>query len=277
MPTFSSHDGTVLAYRLAGQGEPLVCLAGGPGRPSGYLGDLGGLATTRRLILLDNRGTGGSAAPEDPRTYGVGRLVADVEALREHLGLESMDLLGHSAAADLAVLYAARHPHRIRRLVLVTPSPRAVGLDPTDEEWFAAVERRSGEPWYATARAALDAWDAGDERDETRRATRPFLYSPWNDVAEAHDRSFPAVRAAAQGFHGRGTFDPDATRTAVKGLPAPVLVIAGEDDLAPTADHAAAYAALFPDARAASVPGAHFPWVTAPKEFTATVERFLGA
>ncbi|MEV0401781.1 alpha/beta hydrolase [Actinoallomurus sp. NPDC050550] len=277
MPTFSSHDGTVLAYRLAGRGEPLVCLAGGPGRPSGYLGDLGGLATTRRLIILDGRGTGGSAAPEDPGTYGVDRLVADVEALREHLGLETMDLLGHSAGADLTVLYAARHPHRIRRLVLVTPSPRAVGLDPTDEEWFAAIERRSAEPWYATARAALDAWEAGDERDETRRATRPFLYSPWNDAAEAHDRSFPPVRAAAEGFYGKGTLDPDATRAAVKALPAPVLVIAGEDDLAPTADHAAAYAALFPGARAASVPGAHFPWVTAPKEFAAAVERFLGA
>src|SRR3954469_7883811 len=114
MPTFSSHDGTVLACHLTGQGEPLVCLAGGPGRPSGYLGDLGGLAASRRLILLDNRGAGDSAVPEDPGTYGVDRLVADVEALREHVGLETMDLLGHSAGADLAVLYATRHPHRIR-------------------------------------------------------------------------------------------------------------------------------------------------------------------
>ncbi|GAA4620518.1 alpha/beta hydrolase [Actinoallomurus vinaceus] len=277
MQTFSSYDGTLLAFHLAGRGEPLVCVPGGPGRPSGYLGDLGGLAATRRLILLDNRGTGDSAAPEDPGTYGADRLVADVEALREHLGLETMDLLGHSAGADPAVLYTARHPHRIRRLVLVTPSPRALGPEPTDEEWFAAVERRSAEPWYATARAALDAWDAGDERDETRRATRPFYYSPWNDVAEAHDRSFPPVRAAAQGFYGEATLDPDATRTAIKDLPAPVLIISGKDDLAPTADQAAAYAALFPDARTASVPGAHFPWVTAPKEFAETVEGFLSA
>jgi pimeloyl-ACP methyl ester carboxylesterase len=52
-------------------------------------------------------------------------------------------------------------------------------------------------------------------------------------------------------------------------------VISGENDPSPTSGQAGAYAALFPDARSASVPGAHFPWVTAPKEFAETVERFL--
>ncbi|MCO6005284.1 alpha/beta hydrolase [Actinoallomurus purpureus] len=277
MPSFSSHDGTVLAHHLMGRGEPLLCLPGGPGRPSGYLGDLGGLATSRRLILLDNRGTGDSAVPADAGTYRADRLVADVEALREHLALETLDLLAHSAGADVAVLYAARHPHRIRRLVLVAPSPLAVGLEPTDEEWSAAIHRRSAEPWYEGALAALDAWESGDEREETRLATRPFYYSPWNEAAEAHDRSYPMVRAARTGFHGEGAFDTDATRTTLDRLPAPVLVISGEDDLAPTADQAAAYAELFPDGRSTSVPGAHFPWVTAPKEFAETVEEFLSA
>lgn len=275
MPVFSSPDGTVLAYHLAGQGDPLICLAGGPGRPSGYLGDLGGLAATRRLILLDGRGTGGSAAPADPSGYRADRLVADVEALREHLGPRAIDLFAHSAAADVAVLYAARHPHRVRRLVLATPSACAVGLEPTDEEWLAGIRRRSAEPWYEKAFAALEAWESGDEREETYLAARPFFYSPWNRAAEAHARSYPRVPAAARGFFGAGAFDPAATRTAVEGLPAPVLVISGENDPAPTPALAAAYAALFPEGRSATVPGAHFPWVTAPEEFAVTVERFL--
>ncbi|MCO6000031.1 alpha/beta fold hydrolase [Actinoallomurus rhizosphaericola] len=275
MPTYSSHDGTVLAYHLAGQGDPLICVPGGPGRPSGYLGDLGGLAASRRLILLDNRGTGGSAAPADPSGYRADRLIADVEALREHLGLEMIDLLAHSAAADVAVLYAARHPYRIRRLVLTTPSPRAVGLEPTDDEWLAEIRRRSAEPWYEKALAALEAWESGDEREETYLAARPFFYSPWDRTAEAHARSCPPVRAAAKGFYGEVAFDPDATRTAVERLTAPVLVISGEDDPSPTPAQAAAYAAIFPEGRSTSVPGAHFPWVTAPEEFAATVERFL--
>jgi pimeloyl-ACP methyl ester carboxylesterase len=59
--SFASYDGTMLAGHERGAGPHLVCLPGGPGRSSAYLGDLGGLAYRRRLILLDNRGTGRSA------------------------------------------------------------------------------------------------------------------------------------------------------------------------------------------------------------------------
>ncbi|MCW2942733.1 MAG: hydrolase [Actinomycetia bacterium] len=276
VPSFSSYDGTVLAYHLKGEGEPLVCLPGGPARPCGYLGDLGGLAAQRQLILLDSRGTGKSAVPVDPGTYRVDRLVADVEALRAHLGLETVDLLGHSAAGNLAILYAARHPDRVRRLVLVTPGLMAVGLEVTDEEWFAELERRSAEPWFDNALTALKAWEAGDDRDEVKLAARPFFYSPWNDAAQAHARSFPAVPAAADGFNGQDAPDPEATRAAIARLTAPVLVICGEYDPSPTAAQAAALAGLFPNARTVSVRGAHFPWVTAPREFASTVEEFLG-
>ena len=42
MPTFGARDGTRLAYRLNGHGEPLICLPGGPMQASAYLGNLGG-------------------------------------------------------------------------------------------------------------------------------------------------------------------------------------------------------------------------------------------
>lgn len=60
--------------------------------------------------MPDLRGTGGSATPRDPASYRCDRMVADVEALRAHLGLDRMDLLAHCAGANLAVLYASCHP-----------------------------------------------------------------------------------------------------------------------------------------------------------------------
>ena len=76
---FRSWDGTELAYRMVGSGPPLVCIPGGPGQAVEYLGDLGGLSNhrtlIRTLILLDNRGTGASQAPQDPEMYRVDRLV----------------------------------------------------------------------------------------------------------------------------------------------------------------------------------------------------------
>src|ERR1700716_2362366 len=121
MSRFASYDGTEIEFRTLGHGRPLVCLPGGPGRASEYLGDLGGLDSSRQLILPDTRGTGASADAADPGTYRCARLVQDVEALRVHLGLASMDLLGHSAAGNLALQYAAAYPERLDHLVLVPP------------------------------------------------------------------------------------------------------------------------------------------------------------
>ena len=111
MAQFRSYDGTRLAFRRAGTGRPLVCLPGGPGRTPDYLGDLGGLGGSRELILPDTRGTGESAVPADPAaTYRCDQLARDVEALRAELGLERIDLLGHSAGGSVALRYAAAYP-----------------------------------------------------------------------------------------------------------------------------------------------------------------------
>src|SRR5213083_797328 len=71
MATFYGADGTRLAYRQAGEGDPLICLPGGPMQASAYLGDLGGLSACRWLVLLDLRGTGESAVPATRRPTGV--------------------------------------------------------------------------------------------------------------------------------------------------------------------------------------------------------------
>jgi pimeloyl-ACP methyl ester carboxylesterase len=157
MAIFAGTDGTRLAYHQAGEGRPLLCVPGGPMQASAYLGDLGGLSAYRSLVLLDLRGTGASAIPADPATYRCDRLVDDVEALRVHLGLDRIDLLGHSAGAALALLYAARHLDRVGRLVLLNPSPRAVGLEITDADRRQVAELRRGEAWFPDAFAAPGA------------------------------------------------------------------------------------------------------------------------
>jgi proline iminopeptidase len=278
MARFASYDGTQIGYRILGAGLPLVCLPGGPGRASEYLGDLGGLSRSRQLILPDTRGTGESEDASDLESYRCDRLVGDVEALRAHLGLERIDLLGHSAAGELAILYAAAHPDRVAHLILLTPGLRALGIVETDEQWRAALARRSGEPWYPSALSAIEKADAGDDTMETRRAYMPFLYGRWDNAARVHaevgvsERSRP-VRS---GFAAAGAFHPAATRAAVGRLAAPVLVYAGELDAGPPRESAAAAAQLFPNATVTVQPGAaHFPWIDDPAFFNAAVTSFL--
>jgi proline iminopeptidase len=275
---FTSYDGARLAYHRAGSGPPLVCIPGGPGRSPRYLGDLGGLGHSRELILPDTRGTGDSEVPADPAAYRCDRIARDVEALRAGLGLERMDLLAHSAGGNVALLYAAAHPERIRHLILVAPGVRALGLTFTDEDQQAAMRRRAAEPWFETAWAAAQAGDGGDESLETTLGYQPFLYGRWDDTARAHARAAVSDQAVPvrAGFYAEGAFDPPATRAALAILASPVLVYAGELDAVSPPELLAQVAGLFPGWALTVQPGAgHFPWLDDPAQFAGTLSGFL--
>jgi pimeloyl-ACP methyl ester carboxylesterase len=278
MPTFTASDGTEIAFHLRGEGEPLVVLPGGPMRASAYLGDLGGLAAHRRLVLLDLRGTGHSAVPADPATYRCDRLVDDVEMLRDHMGLPHMDVLAHSAGGSLAMLYAARYPQRVRRLALVTAIPWALGMPATAEDRLAAALSRKGEPWFAEAFPAFEAWLAGT--GDFGPACAPFSYGRWDAAAQEHDaRADEEFNDEAFDVYGSdGAYDPPATRAALARLAAPVLVLAGELDGGPSPELARRAADVFPNAGVAVQPGAgHHPWLDDPEWFVGRVVEFLTA
>ncbi|MFF1507966.1 alpha/beta fold hydrolase [Streptomyces sp. NPDC058326] len=280
MPTFPAPDGTVLAYHEfgSGSGEPLICLPGGPLQDSVYLGDLGGLAARRRLIRLDLRGTGASAVPDDPAAYRCDRLVDDVEALRAHLGLDTVDLLGHSAGANLAALYVTRYPGRVGRLVLVTPGTAAVGLDTAPEERLAAARLRRDEPWFGPAYAALEDVTAGRGTAESFGAVAPFFHGTWDEAARERHAAGEGQRnrEGAGVFASEGAFDTAATRAVFAEFARPVLVVAGEGDVNTPVPTAAAYAELFPKATLAVLDGAgHFPWHDDAERFAKTVDSFL--
>jgi pimeloyl-ACP methyl ester carboxylesterase len=278
MGSFDAADGTRLAYHQAGAGRPLVCLPGGPMRASAYLGDLGGLSAHRQLVLLDLRGTGASAVPADPASYRCDRLVDDVEALRGHLGLDRIDLLGHSAGATLALLYAARHLDRVDRLVLVGPSPLAVGLEVTDLDRREVAELRRGEAWFPDAFAAFERIWSGDATAADWTAITPFTYGRWDAAAQAHVAREASERNpdAAAAYYSAGALDPEATRASLARLRAPVLLVAGEYDVALPPKRAAEYAGLFREAELAVQPGGgHCPWLDDPEWFVRTLAGFL--
>jgi len=278
MPAFAAADGTELAYQVHGAGTPLICVPGGPMQDPAYLGDLGGLAAHRQLIVLNLRGTGQSAVPADPGSYRCDRQVADVSALRDHLHLGSFDLLGHSAGANIALQYAVRQPQRVGKLALITPSARAAGLEPDTETRRQIVKLRHGEPWFAGAAAAFDRIAGGAGSDADWEALAPFFYGRWDAAAQAHSAAgeTQANEAAARGFAADGAFDPAADREAIAAFGAPVLVLAGSVDLQWPPQVLARFAAMFPAARFIVQPGAgHYPWLDDAGSFVSAVTEFL--
>lgn len=172
----TTSDGRKLGYRQLGNGPVLVCHPGGPGFSSLYFGDLAGLWERYTLVLLNPRGTGGSDKPADSRAYQIDDYVDDVEAVREHLGLERIMLLGHSHGGAVAQAYAAKHAGRVRKLVLASTLAR---FGPEHESAMrAGMDLRSNQPWYPDALAALEAEQAGKFETDEEMAELVFRELP---------------------------------------------------------------------------------------------------
>jgi 3-oxoadipate enol-lactonase len=78
------------------------------------------LAPWWRVYAPDLRGHGAS---DWPGSYTIEQLTSDLAAFLDALDLDQVTLGGHSICGPPAYLYAARHPHRVARLVLEDPAP----------------------------------------------------------------------------------------------------------------------------------------------------------
>lgn len=77
------------------------------------------LAKQRKVVFYDQRGNGRSSELQPGQSCLLADQIADLDALRAQLGLEKMELLGHSWGGYLVMAYAARHPARIAHLTIV--------------------------------------------------------------------------------------------------------------------------------------------------------------
>jgi len=130
------------------RGVPLVFLHGGPGGGSSPDHRRYYDPSFYRIVLYDQRGAGESTPLGELRDNTTQHLVADLERLRTHLGIERWLVFGGSWGSTLALAYAEAHPERVRGLVL-----RGIFLGRAQEiDWFMHGMRfLFPEPWQAFA------------------------------------------------------------------------------------------------------------------------------
>jgi HemK-like putative methylase/proline-specific peptidase len=277
-----TEDGRTLAYRREGSGPTLVCHGGGPGFSSLYLGNLGGLDERLELVLLDPRGTGGSDRPADPRGYAIDDYVDDLEEFRLHLGLERINLFGHSHGGVVAIAYAARHPERVERLILASALARWAPEQAAAME--ASVASHAGEPWYADAKAALEAEQAGDfatdeEMEELAFREFPFYFAEYGDEERAYLETLRADNANADPLRqfNEEIFETFDLRPDLEKITAPTLVVTGAEDFITGPPSAAEIEHGLSDVVKVVIPNCgHFVFFEAPEAFTEAVVSFLG-
>jgi proline-specific peptidase len=274
-------DGRTLHDETRGAGAPLVCHPGGPGFSGAYLGTLGGLDRSHSILAVDPRGSGRSDPPSSADAYALDDYVADLHQVVEHLGHEQIDLLGHSHGSLVALLYAARHPDRIRRLVLVAVGARF--QEQQVEAMREAMQARSDEPWFEDAEAAIQAEQEGQFGDDSelgRLVARefPFYFAHYGE----NEREFvrlaldQPVHAAALRYFNAHEFLTFDLRPALALVTAPTLVVAGQQDfiLGPPSCREVADGIANSGLSVLRDVG-HLPWVENAEEFVTTVRTFL--
>jgi len=116
-----SKDQTDIFIEEKGTGTPVVLLSGGPGLNPGYVYPIHEqLSKHFRSIILHQRGTGKTVmAKIDSTTLSLEKYIEDLEALRNHLQMKKLILIGQSWGGMLSLEYCSRLPNHVEKLVLV--------------------------------------------------------------------------------------------------------------------------------------------------------------
>jgi proline iminopeptidase len=169
-------DGRTVEWEASGSGEDLVWFEGGPGfwahlaRP-----DVALVAARFRCHLVNATGCGRSSPPPVGSGYGVASDIEFYEAAFDALDLHDFTLMGHSWGGSVAVAYAAAHPERVRRLIVIDGW---CGWPLVDRAEAAAEEERAFDrlrdrAWFADAMAHREGFE-GTEAESADAFGRLF-------------------------------------------------------------------------------------------------------
>jgi proline iminopeptidase len=239
------------------------------------------------MIYLDQRGSGRSERPWT-RHYQLDTLVADIEALRAALGVRRLALVGHSFGGTLAVEYAAAHPDRVARLVLVSAATDLPAACHARVTWLAA--HYPTELSRARARAAADtSATASSDCALAFSALSGDTLMAYNNAVMFPD-SVLRVRQdsvdAASGLRNTGELSRAQLGASLltyrfsrpERLTMPVLILAGRHDSAIGLEPQRALAQRLPNARIVEYEhGGHFLYLDEPEHFASDVTAFVTA
>jgi aminoacrylate hydrolase len=253
--------GTDIYYEVHGNGEPLFLVAGMGGVGSYWAPQIAPFAERYRVIIYDQRGTGRSTHSDVD--YTVDLLASDQVGLMDALQIESAHIVGHSTGAMMAQIIAAKHPARLRKLVLYGSRGRT---DPF-------TERAMGMRRDLVLSAGVP---------EFIRSTPIFLYPSWwikanNEKLAANEKQAIATAASPKILASR--INAVLHHHQIENLPhinAPTLVTCARDDFLTPPYYSEELAALISGARLSFIErGGHACSQTNPEEFNSLVLPFL--
>ncbi len=280
-----SVNGAKIWYESEGQGEPLVLIAGGPGDSHTYFHPhMSQLATDFRVIYFDAYGRGKSDRSADPEDYTFARDVADLEGLRQALGLDRMHLLGHSYGGVVAQAYALEHPEYLRSLILSNTFHSGEMWQANDDNCNHELRQQFPEVWeQVQALRRAGHLSSSPEHQEAYVLPRALLYyyDPTNIeklVLEPNgfnpDVYFTIVGPDAEFVVGGDLVSIDF-RERLQEIDVPTLVVAGRYDRVAIPRLSAEYQTFMPQAKFIMLEACgHSPFIEKPQQYFEAIRNF---
>ena len=258
-------DGAQIVYRRVGKGRPLLLLNGFAATSADWDPSfVDRLASSNELILLNNRGIGGST--DDGQSFDIAKLADDTARVIEILGIKRANVLGWSMGGFIAQAFALKYADRINKLVLLSTDSGGIEADVASPDVWSELLDTSGTP-----------------NEQARRLL--FLLFP-KDVAESFYRRFGDIVAAARaqlsvellnrqaaamdGWHRNGFV------AQMRDIRVPVLVAAGMEDIVIPASNALKLVNAIPGAWLAQFPhGGHAFIAQYPRALADLINFFL--
>ena len=267
-------------YRVTGTGAgtPVILLHGGPGFSSYYLKALEALGDDRPVVRWDQLGSGKSDASTDTARFNVASFVAQLDALRAHLGLERVHIYGHSWGTMLGAEYWRAYPDRVASITFGSAAldsrawqrnARAL-LATLPDSMVRAVEQREAEGNFAAPdyQAALNEFYG-------RFVWRRPVAADLDSLMASYNPAIYEYMWGPSEFTLTGTLQDFDARPLLPGITVPVLYTVGEFDEAGP-DLIREFAVLTPGARVVVIPGAaHITAWDNPEADIAAVRAFL--
>jgi len=268
-----------LYVEVIGHGDPLLLMHGGPGADHWTLMPFKRLADQFTLVFYDHRCNGRSIGPP-VTSMTFANLTADAEALREELGFERWNVLGHSFGGHVALEYALRYPHSVSRLVLVDTA----GDGSWARENAPALLAQRG---YSSKKVELvRRFFHGDFAPHEMipilmRIGDAYSYHPslWLAAADlVHGEWRSKIRPEAMIFAAQHLMKGWTVMDRLGEITAPTLIIAGSHDFLFPPEHQCELAARIPHARLEIIDRAgHNPHSEQPAKVMRVVREFLSA
>lgn len=245
-----SRDGLRFSYLdSGGKGRPLVALHAHIMEAITFAPLAARLAPEWRLIALDQRGHGHS---DHAASYTRADYLQDLEAFFDHLDLNDAVLLGNSLGGINAYQFAARHPEKVRGLII-----EDIGVVLSDEPTF--VLAWEGE--FPTREALA-------ERIGPRFA--PYLEDSFRKTPTGWKLAFEPKEIVASGKCTSGDYWNDWLAT-----DCPALLLRGQDSKVTTQNECEQMASRRPNTRLKTLNGSHILHMEDPIAFHGAVRKFL--